>query len=66
MTLQELDDLLELVKEVAQTPVHVEAYATKELWCMFCQPTEDDRGIPHHAPTCVVERAKELLVRCDA
>ncbi len=65
MTLQELDELLELVREVAQTPVHVNAYVTKELSCMFCQPTEDDRGIAHHALTCVVGRAKELLVRCE-
>jgi hypothetical protein len=65
MILQELEELRELLKEVAQAPVFVEAYATKELSCMFCRPTEDNGGIPHHAPTCVVERAKKLLVRCE-
>jgi hypothetical protein len=65
MTLQEVEEMRALLKEVAQAPVHVDDYCLPELSCMFCRPTEDNGGIPHHAPTCVVERAKKLLVRCE-
>jgi hypothetical protein len=58
---ERLEAIEQLLKEVAQAPVFVEAYAWKELLCMFCTPYEDRRGIAHHSPMCVVERAKDLL-----
>ena len=53
--------LEEMLREVAQAPVHVDVYALDELSCVFCEPYQDEQGGAHHASTCVVARAKELL-----
>jgi hypothetical protein len=58
---EHMEALEQLVREVADAPVHVDEYSLKELSCVFCEPTQDVDGYPHHAATCVVERAKALL-----
>lgn len=57
----ENEKLKELLKELAHAPVHVDEYALQEISCIFCTPFEDEKGRVHHAPTCLVERAKAAL-----